>query len=71
MKWNLWLSVVAGAAVFFATALPLYLNARNPEWMKTHTAPPGAAFLLAVPYAVGTAIATFVVCWFLQKFLKL
>lgn len=69
MKWNLWLGLIAALSVYMGLAIPLWFNMRAAA--IEYSAPPGAAFLLAIPYALCSGLAVFTVCWLLQFQLKI
>jgi hypothetical protein len=69
MKWNIWLGLVTSVTVFFALGVPLWLQMKNAA--VQYSAPPGAAFLLAIPYAIASGVAVFLVCLALQTQLKI
>jgi hypothetical protein len=69
MKWNLWLAAVAAITVYFAYSIPEYYRFQAPELAKINSAPPNVAFLIAIPYAVCSGVAVFLVAWILDKIL--
>jgi len=66
MKWNIILSLVTMVTVYATVALPVFIRLR--AVVDVITAPPGAAFLLAVPFALCSAVAVFLVSYFLQRY---
>lgn len=56
-------------SVYFALAVPLWIKMKSA--LIEYSAPPGAAFLFAIPYAIGSGIAVFMVCWALQNQFKI
>jgi len=70
MKWNFWLGSMAMFSVYFALAIPLWYSLKASQNIH-NTAPPGAAFLLAIPFAIVSGVSVFLVCWLLQTQIKI
>lgn len=69
MKWNFICAFVTLLSVYAAVALPLYYKLRDAPPLPTSTViQPVAAFVVAVPFALCSALAVFVVCYLLQRY---